>query len=37
MTYPIEVAGLRRELPLCRVSDDLYVAAFICFGDEQTE
>lgn len=35
MTYPIEVAGLRRELPLCRVSDDLYVAAFICFGDAE--
>ena len=35
MTYPIEIAGLRRELPLCRIGDDLYVAAFICFGDAE--
>lgn len=35
MTYPIEIAGLRRELPLCRVSEDLYVAAFILFGDAE--
>ncbi len=35
MTYPIDIAGLHRELPLCRVSDDLYVAAFICFGDTE--
>ena len=35
MTYSIEVAGLRRELPLCRVTDELYVAAFICFGDAE--
>lgn len=35
MTYPLTVAGLRRELPLCRVNDDLYVAAFILFGDAE--
>ena len=35
MTYSMEIAGLRRELPLCRVSDDLYIAAFICFGDAE--
>ena len=35
MTYPLAVAGLRRELPLCRVNDDLYVAAFILFGDAE--
>lgn len=35
MTHPIEIAGLRRELPLCRVSDELYVAAFILFGDAE--
>lgn len=34
-TYPLEVAGLRRELPLCRVNDELYIAAFICFGDAE--
>jgi adenine phosphoribosyltransferase len=33
LTYEIDVAGLKRELPLCRVSDDLYIAAFVIFGD----
>lgn len=38
MTYPMTVAGLRRELPLCRVNDDLYIGAFVIFGDcELTE
>ncbi len=31
--YKIEVAGVTRELPLCKVSDDFYIAAFIMFGD----
>ena len=35
MTYNVEIAGLKRELPLCRVDDDLYIAAFICFGDAE--
>ena len=34
-TYPIQVAGLRRELPICKVSDGLYIGAFICFGDAE--
>ncbi|MCI2058564.1 MAG: adenine phosphoribosyltransferase [Oscillibacter sp.] len=34
-TYPIDVAGLHRELPICKVTDDLYIGAFICFGDAQ--
>ena len=33
MTYEIDVAGLKRELPLCKVSDDLYIGAFVLFGD----
>ena len=33
MTYEIDVAGLKRNLPLCRVSDDLYIGAFVMFGD----
>ena len=33
MTYEIEIAGLKRDLPLCRVSDDLYIGAFVIFGD----
>ena len=35
MTYSMEIAGLRRDLPLCRVADDLYIGAFICFGDAE--
>ena len=34
-TYPIDVAGLHRELPICRVTDDLYIGAFIVFGDAE--
>lgn len=29
MTYPMTIAGLRRELPLCKVADDFYIGAFI--------
>ena len=32
-TYTFSIAGLTRELPLCKVTDDTYIAAFICFGD----
>ena len=35
MTYSMEIAGLRRELPLCKVNDSLYIAAFVCFGDAE--
>jgi adenine phosphoribosyltransferase len=31
----MDIAGLHRELPVCRVTDDLYIAAFICFGDQE--
>lgn len=33
MEYTIQVAGLERRLPLCSVNDDLYIAAFVIFGD----
>ena len=33
MFYKLKVAGLERDLPLCKVCDDLYIAAFILFGD----
>lgn len=37
-SYSLKVAGLERELPICRVTDDLYIAAFVIFGDcELTE
>lgn len=29
----MNIAGLERRLPLCRISDNLYIAAFIIFGD----
>ena len=31
--YELEVAGLKRNLPLCKVTDDLYIGAFVIFGD----
>ena len=33
MFYTMNVAGLKRDLPLCRVNDDLYIGAFVIFGD----
>ena len=33
MTYPMHVAGLTRDLPLCKVTDELYIGAFVIFGD----
>lgn len=32
-TYTLNVAGLKRELPLCPVNDKLDIAAFIMFSD----
>lgn len=31
--YAMEIAGVKRELPLCKVNDTLNIAAFIIFGD----
>ena len=33
MYYEIDIAGLKRQLPLCKVTDDLYIGAFIMFSD----
>lgn len=33
MEYLLNVAGLERHLPICKVTDDLYIAAFIMFND----
>ena len=33
MFYEMTIAGLKRQLPLCKVTDDLYIAAFIMFSD----
>ena len=38
MKYTMNIAGLQRDLPLCPVSDTLYIAGFVIFGDcELTE
>ena len=34
-TYAMHVAGLTRDLPICKVDDDLYIGAFIMFGDAE--
>lgn len=31
--YELHVAGLTRQLPICRVNDDMSIAAFIMFSD----
>jgi len=37
-TYTLNVAGIKRELPLCKLNDELQIAAFVLFGDvELTE
>jgi adenine phosphoribosyltransferase len=33
MTYQMDIAGLKRDLPLCKVGPDLYIGAFVMFGD----
>ena len=35
MHHTMTIAGLERNLPLCRVTDDLYIGAFVIFGDAQ--
>lgn len=38
MEYKMKIAGLERSLPLCPISDELNIAAFVIFGDvELTE
>lgn len=38
MTYEMTVAGVKRQLPLCPISDSTMIAAFVIFGDvELTE
>ena len=33
MTYEMDIAGLKRDLPLCKLSDELCIGAFVIFGD----
>lgn len=32
-TYKLHVAGLERDLPICPINDELYIGAFVIFGD----
>ena len=32
-SYKMTIAGLERELPLCRLNEHLRIAAFVIFGD----
>ncbi len=33
MTYEMDICGLKRDLPICKVTDELYIGAFVMFGD----
>ena len=33
MHYTLEVAGLKRDLPICKVTDALYIGAFVVFEE----
>ena len=35
MVYPMNVAGVKRDLPICKVTDSLYIAGFVVFGDQE--
>ncbi len=35
MFHRMTIAGLERDLPICPVTDDLYIAGFVIFGDPE--
>ena len=35
MFYEMTIAGCKRQLPLCRLNDDLMIGAFVIFGDQE--
>ena len=35
MVYHMTIAGLERDLPICKVTDSLYIAGFVIFGDQE--
>ena len=35
MFYRMKVAGLERDLPICPVNENLYIAGFVIFGDQE--
>ncbi len=34
-SYPMTIAGIRRELPICPVNENLSIGAFLIFGDPE--
>ena len=34
-TYPITIAGVKRELPICPLNENLAIGAFVIFGDPE--
>ncbi len=34
-TYPMTIAGVKRELPICPLNHDLSIGAFVIFGDPE--
>ena len=35
MFHTMTIAGLQRHLPICKVTDELYIAGFVIFGDPE--
>ena len=35
MYHRMNIAGIERDLPICKVTDDLYIAGFVIFGDQE--
>ena len=35
MEHRMTIAGLERDLPICPVTEDLYIAGFVVFGDQE--
>ncbi len=35
MFHRMNIAGLDRDLPICKVTDELYIAGFVIFGDPE--
>ena len=34
-TYPMTIAGVKRELPICPLNENLAIGAFVIFGDPE--
>ena len=35
MVYSMNIAGLQRDLPLCPINEELFIAGFVVFGDQE--